>query len=101
MNFEISPELRDLQERVRRFVADEIVPMESDARQTPHGPTDELRRELVAKARAAGLLSAHVSPEYGGLGLDHVGKAIVFGPSEVHRWSIAKRILRGDKEARS
>ena len=28
-----------------------------------------LRRELIAKARAAGLLSPHVSPEFGGLGL--------------------------------
>ena len=78
MNFEISPELQDLQHRVRRFIADEIVPMESDARQTAHGPTDALRRELLAKARAAELLSPHVSPEYGGLGLDHFGKAIVF-----------------------
>src|SRR5688572_14763134 len=34
--------------------------------------------ELVARARSAGLLSAHVSREFGGLGLDHRGKAIVF-----------------------
>ena len=78
MNFDVSPALQELQQRVRRFIADEIVPMESDPRQTPHGPTEALRLELVAKARAAGLLSAHVSPEYGGLGLDHVGKAVFF-----------------------
>ena len=34
--------------------------------------------ELVALARAAGLLSPHVGREWGGLGLDHRGKAIVF-----------------------
>jgi alkylation response protein AidB-like acyl-CoA dehydrogenase len=34
--------------------------------------------ELIARARSAGLLSAHVSREFGGLGLDHRGKAIVF-----------------------
>ena len=78
MNFEISPEVRDLQQRVRHFIADEIVPMESDRGQTAHGPTEALRRQLVAKARAAGLLAPHVSPEYGGLGLSHFGKAIVF-----------------------
>ena len=37
-----------------------------------------LRSELVAKARGAGLLSVHASPEFGGLGLSHVAKAIVF-----------------------
>jgi acyl-CoA dehydrogenase len=37
-----------------------------------------LRRQLVAKARTAGLVAPHVSPEYGGLGLSHLGKAIVF-----------------------
>jgi len=78
MNFEISPEVRELQDRVRRFIADEIVPMESDRGQTAHGPTEALRRQLVAKARAAGLVAPHVSPEYGGLGLSHFGKAVVF-----------------------
>jgi acyl-CoA dehydrogenase len=78
VNLSIPPNLRDLQERVRAFIADEIVPMESDTRQTAHGPTEELRRELIAKARSAELLSAHVSRDFGGLGLDHFGKAIVF-----------------------
>jgi alkylation response protein AidB-like acyl-CoA dehydrogenase len=78
MNFDLSTELTELQERVRRFIADEIIPLEHDARQTPHGPTDDFRRELVAKAKAAGLLSPHVSKEFGGLGLDHRGKAVIF-----------------------
>jgi len=78
MHFEIPEELAALQHKVRRFIAEEIIPMERDARQTPHGPSDAFRRELVAKAKAAGLLSAHVSKEYGGLGLDHRGKAVFF-----------------------
>jgi acyl-CoA dehydrogenase len=78
MNFELSPDMRDLQHRVRRFIADEIVPLESDRRQTAHGPAEDLRRELVAKARAAGWVAPHVSPDFGGLGLNHFGKAIVF-----------------------
>ena len=78
MNFEMSPELHDLQDRVRRFIAEEIVPMESDPRQSPHGPSEELRRELIVKSRAHGLVAPHVSLEFGGLGLSHVGKAIVF-----------------------
>jgi alkylation response protein AidB-like acyl-CoA dehydrogenase len=78
MHFEIPEDLAALQHKVRRFIAEEIIPMERDARQTPHGPSDDFRRELIAKAKAAGLLSAHVSQEYGGLGLDHRGKAVFF-----------------------
>src|SRR5690606_20805884 len=62
------------------------------ARWTAHGPTEELRVELVEKARRAGLLSVHVPKEYGGLGLDHVGKSVVLeaagysmlGPAALH-----------------
>ena len=78
MDFSLSPELQDLQRRTREFIRDKIIPLESDPRQTAHGPTEDFRRELVALAREAGLLAPHASPEYGGLGLDHVGKAIVF-----------------------
>src|SRR6266853_1814013 len=78
MDFDIPSELRELQARVRTFIAEEILPMESDRRQTAHGPTEELRRELVARAKSAGLLSPHVSAAFGGLGLNHFGKAIVF-----------------------
>src|SRR5216683_4181755 len=78
MDFTIPDELVALRERTERFVREEILPREADNRQTPHGPTEEFRGELVALARAAGLLSPHVGREWGGLGLDHRGKAIVF-----------------------
>ena len=78
MDFSIPPELRELQERTRTFVRERIIPRESDARQTRHGPTDDLRRELNGLAAEASLLAPHVAPEWGGLGLSHVGRAIVF-----------------------
>jgi acyl-CoA dehydrogenase len=78
IDFEIPPPLRELQQRTRTFIADEVIPLENDARCTPHGPTDALRAELIAKAKAAGLMAPHVSRDFGGLGLDHRGKAIVF-----------------------
>ncbi len=78
MDFSLSPALQDLQQRTRSFIRDKILPLEHDKRQTHHGPTEEFRRELVALAADAGLLAPHVSTEFGGLGLDHVGKAIVF-----------------------
>jgi len=78
MDFTIPDELVELKERTERFVRDEIMPRERDPRQTAHGPSEEFRRELVALARAAGLLAPHVGREWGGLGLDHRGKAVVF-----------------------
>jgi acyl-CoA dehydrogenase len=78
IDFEVTPELAELQARIRRFIADEIIPLESDARRTRHGPSEELRRELIDKAREAGLLAPHVAKQYGGLALTHVGRAIAF-----------------------
>jgi acyl-CoA dehydrogenase len=78
MDFAIPPEIEELQARTRRFIRERIIPLEGDARQTRHGPTDEFRRELNALAAAEGLVAPHVSPEYGGLGLSHFGKAVVF-----------------------
>jgi acyl-CoA dehydrogenase len=78
MDFSLSPELLDLQQRSRAFIKDKIIPMEGDRRQTHHGPTEELRLELVALGREAGFCAPHVGTEYGGLGLSHVAKAVVF-----------------------
>ena len=78
MDFALAPELKALQERTRAFIAEHVIPMEQDTRLTAHGPTEELRAELIAKARRAGLLAPHASKEVGGLGLSHVGKAAVF-----------------------
>src|SRR5215471_636647 len=78
MDFALSGELAELKERTERFVQHRILPYENDDRQTAHGPSEELRRELVGLGRAAGLLSPHVGRDWGGLGLDHRAKAVVF-----------------------
>ncbi|MCY1273871.1 Caffeyl-CoA reductase-Etf complex subunit CarC [compost metagenome] len=78
MDFTLPPELQELRERTRSFVREVVIPYERDARRTAHGPDESLRLELVEHARAAGLLSSHVDKEWGGLGLSHVGKAVVF-----------------------
>src|SRR5512138_3560308 len=78
MDFSVTPELAVLRDRTREFIREEVIPFERDPRRTAHGPTDELRRELNARARAAGLLAPHVEEGLGGLGLGHVGRAIVF-----------------------
>src|SRR5712691_2348982 len=78
MDFTLSDELIELKERTERFVRERILPFEGDPRQTPHGPAEDLRRELVGLGRRAGLLSPHVGREWGGLGLDHRAMAVVF-----------------------
>jgi len=78
MDFSLSDELLELKDRTDRFVQERVFPYEGDLRQTPHGPTEDLRHELVALGRQAGLLSPHVGGEWGGLGLDHRARAVVF-----------------------
>ncbi len=71
-------EIEALAGRVRTFVREEIVPFETDPRWSEHGPSDDLRRDLNARARAAGLLAPHAPKAYGGLELSHIAKAAVF-----------------------
>ena len=78
MDFELPAPVRELRDRTRRFIAEQVIPLENDPRQGAHGPSEELRRELVERARAAGLLTPHASEEMGGLGLSHIAKAVVF-----------------------
>lgn len=78
MNFEISAELCELRDTTRRFIAEQVIPLENDERQSHHGPSEALRRELVARAKAAGLLTPHASLEMGGMGLSHIAKSVMF-----------------------
>jgi acyl-CoA dehydrogenase len=78
MDFTLPADLIALRDRTRAFVRDAVIPFEHDPRRTAHGPQEALRTDLVNKAREAGLLSPHVSKKWGGLGLSHVEKAVVF-----------------------
>ena len=92
MDFALSPELEQLKTEVDALVRDEIIPFETDPRWGEHGPSDDLRRDLNAKARDANLLAVHVAKEYGGRDLSHREKAVVFeaagysmlGPIAIH-----------------
>jgi len=78
MDFSIPADLKDLAERIGDFVRSEIIPLETDPRWGSHGPSEAFRLELVARARAKGLLAPHVPKEFGGLGLTHFGRAVAF-----------------------
>lgn len=74
----LSNELLELQQKVREFIQQEVIPLESDPRQDSHGPSEALRQELVSRARSWGLLTPHASREMGGLGWSHLQKAVAF-----------------------
>ena len=78
MDFSLPPDIQELRDRTCAFIAEQIIPFERDPRIGTHGPSEDLRRELVALARAAGLLTPHASRAHGGLGLSHVAKAVMF-----------------------
>jgi len=46
--------------RVEAFVRQEIVPYEADSRVGAHGPSEDLVREMRAKARAADVMTPHI-----------------------------------------
>jgi len=84
IDFELPKELQLLADEVRAFVESTIVPYERDPRLTAHGPTEDLRTELVGLAREAGLLTIQAPKEYGGRGLTHLEQAAVY---EAAGWS--------------
>ncbi|NUG52044.1 acyl-CoA dehydrogenase family protein [Acinetobacter lactucae] len=74
----LSNELLELQQKVREFIQQEVIPLENDPRQDSHGPSEALRQELVSRARRWALLTPHASQEMGGLGWSHLQKAVAF-----------------------
>jgi alkylation response protein AidB-like acyl-CoA dehydrogenase len=51
---------QEIADRVEAFIRQTVIPFESDPRRGAHGPSEDLVRELRAKARAAGVLTPHI-----------------------------------------
>jgi alkylation response protein AidB-like acyl-CoA dehydrogenase len=73
---ELAPELRELKERVRRFVEDEGYPVEARIAQRGSIDLDEID-ELRRKARAAGFSQLNMPRELGGRDLSMVGQVAI------------------------
>lgn len=65
--------------KVEAFVREVVIPYEHDPRLGAHGPSEELVRELRAKARAAGVMTPHILAD--GSHLTQRETAIVLKPS--------------------
>jgi acyl-CoA dehydrogenase len=81
IDFRLTERQRELAERVEAFIEKDIIPYERDPRVGPHGPSEDLRRELNALAREQGLLAPQAPEAWGGLGLSHVDMAVAFEAS--------------------
>jgi len=94
MDFTLSPEIEDIRLRVRAFVAEHVLPLESDpANFAEHENIPEARLAPVReKAKKAGLWAPQAPKEYGGMGLAVVAWAAIyeeaarsiFGPLAIH-----------------
>lgn len=69
----------EIAKRVEKFVREVVIPYERDPRRGPHGPAEELIRELRGKARAAGVLTPHIMED--GSHLTQRGTAMVLKSS--------------------
>ena len=54
----------EIGERVERFVRETVASYERDPRLEDHGPSEDLVRELRAKAREAGVMTPHILPDH-------------------------------------
>lgn len=87
MDFSLSPELRKLREQIREFVAQEIVPLESNpsSYDAHENISPDALQRLRDKAKRAGLWAPQMPRERGGLGLRMHEMAACY---EEMNWSI-------------
>lgn len=90
MDFTISPELEELRQRVRAFIAEEVIPLESDREN--YNEYENIKLSVLGpmreKAKAAGLWAPQMPKSRGGLELPITGWAVfyeeaarsIFGP---------------------
>ena len=69
---QVSPEVRQLCDEIRRFIRNEV-----DPRSRWIEENDAIPEDLLQKARALGLFGLTIPEDYGGIGLDLAGKCAV------------------------
>ncbi|MEP9416561.1 acyl-CoA dehydrogenase family protein [Gordonia sp. VNQ95] len=73
------PDVVDLVEKTSQFIREEVLPIEEKfGGDIEAAGGDDVRREMNAKAKEAGVFAPHAPVEFGGLGLDMSDRAPVF-----------------------
>jgi acyl-CoA dehydrogenase len=80
MDFHLTPEVEDYRKRIRNFVDEKLIPLESDpATYDEHeNINEEVLETMRAKARAEGLWCLQMPKDVGGAGLSIVGIAACY-----------------------
>lgn len=76
MHFDLNDELKELRDRARRFVEEELIPHELEVDET-EAISDEVRSRLRARAIEEGFWPMNVPKEMGGLGSSVLAQCIV------------------------
>ena len=80
MDFSLTPEVNDMCRRIRAFVDEHLLPLESDP--TIYDEYESIRKELLdelrVKAKAAGIWALSMPKERGGAGYNTVGMAACY-----------------------
>ncbi len=79
IDFTLPPDVEAVRQRVRKFMDEEVRPVEESLRQNEGDRNAYVRAilELRLKAREQGLWNPHLPPEWGGMGLGPVAMAFV------------------------
>ena len=77
MDFNLSDEQLLLKETVRRFVDEELIPLEPEYRPEAEAMPDKYLRPLQKKAKSIGLWLLDIPKEYGGADLDLLTRCVI------------------------
>jgi acyl-CoA dehydrogenase len=77
IDFTLSPELTELQERVRAFIAEVVIPAEETLDEDDRDAYITTLIDMRKQAAEAGLWCPHMPEEWGGMGLSHAEMAMV------------------------
>ena len=77
MDFELSEEMRMLKETLRRFIDNEVIPIEREAYDGPD-MVPAIREKLESRAQELGIWGVDVPKSLGGLGMGLLARTVIW-----------------------
>ena len=97
MDFEIPEDLKQIQMLVRRFVKDELLPLEEMVEER-HDFPEEIRKPLIKRAWELGIRQMGIEPEYGGAGIGALGQVLASEEMGGVSEALSYGILAGEQD---
>src|ERR1043166_4772012 len=86
--FTLPDELRLIRDQVRRFIREEIIPLEQRLDPDAPGIPDEEFKRLSEKTKAAGLWALGAPEQHGGGGMDTFAMSVILEEMSQHRMGL-------------